>query len=92
MEEVNLTRKVWSEGKDFIKTPMFPRIPWRDRCCSIWCRQVESYAFSRSKKTDNTDSWRANANVINVSTLASAEVGNLWHQCQTWYAEGLSMA
>jgi hypothetical protein len=64
VEEAILTWKVRLERKDLMNTPMFPRKPKEDNCWRIWYRHVVSYAFSRSKNMDNTDSWRANADVI----------------------------
>ena len=87
MEEANLTRKVRSERKDFRKTPMFPHIPWKHSCCSVWCRQVVSYAFSRSKKTANTDSRRANAEVISVSAYASGLAVLLPRRNPNWFGD-----
>lgn len=45
--EAILTWKVRWERKDFMKTPMFPRMPREDNCWRIWYRHVVSYAFSR---------------------------------------------
>ena len=88
MEEAILTWKVRLERKDLMKTPMFPRKPREDNCWRIWYRHVVSYAFSRSKKMANTDSWRANADVMYVSKWASGSAVLRARRKPNWKGKG----
>lgn len=62
IEEVNLTQKVHSERKNFMKIPMF----WDDSCWKICCHHLVCL-FKIKKRTENTESQHANAAVIRVS-------------------------